>query len=170
MKTYQTIPLSGQSNMVIRYLEGVGIASLSTKPVGRCGAGSATRPKKNYPRPARGPSLLPPPPSFLASGRPPPAPHSYKRRASAFLRFHTSPDSPFFSCFPSILHIISGIRNASSNSPNPSRFSYRISRSWKTLEKHIIEPRTEHQVQLRPIAQYLWKNWKGLRKGKRQLC
>jgi hypothetical protein len=169
MKTYQTIPLSGQSNMVIRYLEGVGIASLSTKPVGRCGAGSATRPKKNYPRPARGPSLLPPP-SFLASGRPPPAPHSYKRRASAFLRFHTSPDSPFFSCFPSILHIISGIRNASSNSPNPSRFSYRISRSWKTLEKHIIEPRTEHQVQLRPIAQYLWKNWKGLRKGKRQLC
>jgi hypothetical protein len=148
MKTYQTIPLSGQSNMVIRYLEGVGIASLSTKSVGRCGAGSATRPKKNYPRPARGHSLLRA--SFLASVRPPPAPHL-----------------TFFSCFPSILHIISVIRNASSNSPNPSRFSYRISRSWK---KHIIEPRTEHQVQLRPIAQYLWKNWKGLRKGKRQLC
>jgi hypothetical protein len=128
MKTYQTIPLSGQSNMVIRYLEGVGSASLSTKSVGRCGAGSATRPKKNYPRPARGHSLLPPP-SFLASGRPPPTPHSYKRCASAFLRFRTSPDSPFFSRFPSILHVISCIRNASSNSPNPSRFSLRISRS-----------------------------------------
>ena len=129
MKTYQTIPLSGQSNMVIRYLEGVGIASLSTKPVGRCGAGSATRPKKKLSTARPRPQPPSPPPSFLASGRPPPAPHSYKRRASAFLRFHTSPDSPFFSCFPSILHIISVIRNASSNSPNPSRFSYRISRS-----------------------------------------
>jgi hypothetical protein len=72
MKTYQTIPLSGQSNMVIRYLEGVGIASLSTKPVGRCGAGSATRPKKNYPRPARGPSLRPPPLFWHQGGLPPP--------------------------------------------------------------------------------------------------
>jgi len=163
MKTYQTIPLSGQSNMVIRYLEGVGIASLSTKPVGRCGAGSATRPKKNYPRPARGPSLLPPP-LFFGIRAASPRPTFLQTSCLCFSSF------PYVSGFSLLLVFSFNFTHhqcASSNSPNPSRFSYRISRSWK---KHIIEPRTEHQVQLRPIAQYLWKNWKGLRKGKRQLC